>query len=112
MNKYRNTITTVDGIKFDSKREAERYMELKILCKAGVIGELELQPKFLLQEPFRNKGKCIRAITYKADFKYRDSATGKAVIEDVKGVQTEAFKIKQKLFLKLYGDQYDFQIVK
>ena len=112
MNKYRNTKSILDGITFDSKREAERYAELKLLQKSGQISDLELQPKFELQEHFKHQGKTVRAITYIADFKYLDHVTGTVVVEDVKGAVTKEFAIKKKLFLKKYGDQYDFRIVK
>lgn len=71
MSKYKNIRVMVDGIKFDSKAEAKRYVELKIREDTGHIKELKLQPKFELQPKYKNsKGQCIRAITYKADFSY------------------------------------------
>lgn len=71
MNKYHNCKVMVDGIKFDSKAEARRYAELKIMEDTGHIKELKLQPKFELQPKYKNnKGETIRAITYKADFSY------------------------------------------
>ena len=71
MNKYRNRKTIVNGIKFDSKAEANRYIELKMLERNGYIEKLILQPKFELQSKYKNnKGENIRAITYKADFSY------------------------------------------
>ena len=112
MNKYRNCKTVLDGICFDSKREAERYAELRILMKAGQIKDLILQPVFELQGKFRCRSKNYSAITYKADFQYTETATGMVVVEDVKGMETEAFKIKKKLFLRKYGDNIDFRIVK
>lgn len=112
MNKYRNRKTVVDGITFDSKREAERYAELKLLEQVGQISHLELQPVIVLQDKFKHNGKTIRAITYRADFAYRDLITNTSVIEDVKGMETEAFKLKKKMFLKKYGDSYEFRITK
>lgn len=112
MNKYRNCKTVLDGICFDSKREAERYAELNILLKAGEIKDLILQPKFELQGKFRCRDKNYPAITYKADFQYTEAATGKIVVEDVKGMETETFKLKKKLFLRKFGDTLDFRIVK
>lgn len=110
MNKYRNRKTVVNGIKFDSKAEANRYCELKILERAKQISDLELQPKFILQDSFKNqKGQTIRAITYIADFSYVEN--GKIVVEDVKGMETNEFKIKRKLFECKYKD-VDFRIVK
>lgn len=109
MNKYRNRVTVIDGIRFDSRREAIRYKELKILESAGEIAELKSQPTFQLQESFKYKNKTIRGISYKADFSYYQN--GRLVVEDVKGMETDVFKIKKKLFLKKYGD-CDFRIVR
>lgn len=111
-SKYRNKKTEYAGIRFDSKREAERYAELKLLEKAGEISHLELQPIIVLQEKFKYNGKTVRAITYRADFAYYDHAIEKAVIEDVKGMETDVFKLKKKLFLKKYGDAYEFRITR
>ena len=110
--KYGNRKTVVDGIKFDSSVEAKRYKELRLMEKARLIKDLVLQPEFLLQDKFRYNGKTERAVKYIADFKYYDVKKCVYVVEDVKGVETEAFKIKRKLFLKKYGDEYDFEIVK
>lgn len=105
-NKYNNKKVMLDGYKFDSKKEARRYQELKLLQVAGKIRDLELQPVFLLQEGFIKHLKRIRAITYVADFKYIDTESNKVIVEDVKGVKTDVFKIKYKLFLK----RYDFEL--
>ncbi|PSJ32006.1 hypothetical protein UF10_04945 [Peptostreptococcus russellii] len=91
----------LDGILFDSKKEAERYSELKMLERANLITNLELQPKFLLQEKFEYNGKVIRKIEYIADFKYIDEK-GNTVVEDVKGLKTDVYNIKKKLFLNKY----------
>lgn len=107
-NKYRAVKTYVDGIRFDSMKEARRYQELQLMERAGAIEDLELQPKFLLQESFRLDGKTHRKIEYIADFKYWDVEKGSWVVEDVKGVKTEVYKIKKKLFLKIYGEDYKF----
>ena len=111
-NKYNSHPTEVDGIKFDSIRESQRYKELKLLEAAGEISHLELQPKVILQDKFKHKGKMIRAITYKADFAYFDERNKKSVIEDVKGMETDVFKIKKKMFLKKYGDSYELKITR
>ena len=100
MNKYRNKKVQVDMYAFDSIAESRRYKELKLLEKAGEISELTLQPRFLLQEAFRKNGKSYRKIEYVADFQYIEK--GKTIVEDVKGIQTEVFKIKHKLFKKMY----------
>lgn len=102
MNKYRNKKVIVDDYVFDSIQESRRYKELKILLKAGKIQKLELQPHFLLQESFQKNGKTYRKIEYIADFKYIEN--GKTIVEDVKGLQTDVFKIKHKLFEKKYPD--------
>lgn len=100
MSKYNNKKTQIDMYVFDSTKEAKRYKELKLLERAGEIINLELQPRFLLQESFRKNDKTYRKIEYVADFKYIEN--GKTIVEDVKGLQTEVFKIKHKLFEKKY----------
>ena len=99
--KYHNTKTVADGIKFDSKLEAERYAQLKILERAGVIRDLELQPEYELIPSFRKNGKTWRRTVYKADFRYILAEDDSYIIEDVKGsteVITSIFRLKQKLF--------------
>ena len=102
MNKYRNKKVIVDDYVFDSIQESKRYKELKLLLRAKQISNLELQPHFLLQESFKKNGKTYRKIEYIADFKYIEN--GKTIIEDVKGIQTDVFKLKHKLFEKIYPD--------
>ena len=104
MSKYHSKKITVDGIKFDSKREANRYSELKLLESAGKIKDLCLQPQFTLQLPFRKNGKLIRAITYKADFAYFDMERSKNIVEDVKGYKTDVYQLKKKIFEYVYPD--------
>ncbi len=98
--KYGNkkTYDAQTGITFDSKREYERFQELRLLERVGEIRELKTQVTFELQPSFKKNGKTIRAITYIADFTYYEYDTPVLVVEDSKGVKTEAFKIKQKLF--------------
>jgi hypothetical protein len=95
---------TVDNIVFDSKAEANRYGELKILWTSGEIGDLVLQPEFVLLEPFTDReGKKHRAIKYQADFSYRTRQQPEVVIvEDVKGHKTPVYKLKKKLLLSRY----------
>lgn len=109
MNKYHNKKVQVDMYVFDSIAESKRYKELKLLEQAGEISELELQPRFLLQEGFRKNGKTFRKIEYIADFQYIEN--GKLVIEDVKGKETEVFKLKRKLFEHEYPD-YELKLIK
>lgn len=97
--KYGNKKTIIDGIKFDSKKEAKRYNELKLLEKAHIIKELELQKKFELQPKFiNNSNEHIRAIYYIADFYYYDNEQNKYIVEDVKGYRTDVYRLKKKLF--------------
>lgn len=70
MNKYKNQKIQIDRYVFDSVAEGRRYRELKILERAGEITDLQLQPKFLLQEAFKKNGKTYRKIEYIADFMY------------------------------------------
>ena len=86
---------------FDSKKEANYYTKLKILRDVGNISDLELQKKFILQDKFILNGKTYRAITYIADFVYKDDK-GMHVV-DTKGYRTEVYKIKKKLFMKKFG---------
>jgi hypothetical protein len=94
---------TFGGITFDSKAEMNRYAELLMLQRSRVICELELQPEFVLVEPFQHPilGKC-RGMKYVADFRYRQH--GGYVVEDVKGHVTEVYRIKRMLLLKKYPD--------
>lgn len=111
-NKYNAKKTVVDGIEFDSIREADRYCELKLLEKANEIRSLELQPRFLLQDKFKDRnGKTHRKIEYVADFMYINK-DDKKIVEDVKGVMTGVYKLKKKLFLNLYDSEYDFREIR
>lgn len=95
--KYRAIPTTVDGIRFASKREANRYGELKLLLRGSEIRELELQPKF----PLVVNGLLV--CTYIADFRYFDPRSGSYVIEDAKGFRTPEYIIKKKLLQAVRG---------
>lgn len=101
-SKYGNLKTEVDGIVFDSRREAHRYRELRLLERAGVIRDLRLQPAYELQAAFRKGGKHYPAIRYIADFEYVEN--NRIVIEDVKGVRTKEYRIKKKLFEARFSD--------
>lgn len=109
MNKYRNKKAVIDNIEFDSKLEANRYVELKLLQRAGKIKNLKLQPRFLLQDSFKKNGKTFRKIEYVADFQYIEN--GKTIVEDVKGMQTDVFKLKHKIFEKVYPN-LELRIIK
>lgn len=100
-SKYHNRKITVDGITFDSIREASRYKELKHEESVGLIGLLKRQVKFVLIPAHKGKIRTERACTYIADFTYyRDN---EFIVEDVKGVRTDVYKIKRKLMLDIYG---------
>jgi hypothetical protein len=101
MNKYHNKKETIDGILFDSKKEGNYYTKLKLMQNAGVIWNLELQKKFILQKGFPFNGKTIREISYYADFVYEDK-DGLHVV-DTKGYRTDVYKLKKKLFIRKYG---------
>lgn len=119
--KYRNKKVTVDGIEFDSIKEANRYAELKLLERAGKIKHLQMQVKFVVipsqyefYERYGKKGKRLKdgqrllekECVYIADFQYQDAHTGRIVVEDVKSQATkkkESYIIKRKLMLSVYG---------
>lgn len=95
ISKYRNKRTEYDGIKFDSIKEKNYYIKLKLLEKSGKIRDLKLQVKFELQPSFKFKGKTIRAINYVADFTYYEE--NKLVIVDTKGYRTKEYLLKKKM---------------
>lgn len=105
-SKYSSAKTDVDGIRFDSKKEAEFYAELKLRERAGEISHLRLQPRYLLQKAFKHEGKQYREMEYVADFEYVED--GITVVVDVKGFRTAVYMIKRKLFLYRYGDKVKF----
>lgn len=100
--KYNNKKTQVKAYVFDSALEAKRYRQLELMQQAGEISDLRLQVPFLLQESFVKNGKTYRKIEYIADFVYYDNKLKKTIVEDTKGIKTDVFKIKQKLFEKQY----------
>lgn len=106
-NKYHNKPTEIDGIKFQSKKEARRYAELKLLQKAGEISDLELQKPFILQPGFVHEGKKIQPIKYVADFVYTDIKARRInVVEDVKSPATrkdKVYQLKKKMMLYVHG---------
>lgn len=99
-SKYHSQKTEIDGIVFDSKGEAKRYQELKLLQKNRIITSLELQKRIELQPSFTYNGKTERAINYVADFYYYDNEKGTIVIEDFKGFKTPEYLIKRKMLIK------------
>lgn len=105
-SKYSSAKTDIDGIRFDSKKEAEFYAELKLREKVGEITHLRLQPRYLLQEAFKHDGKQYNKMEYVADFEYIEN--GETVVIDVKGFKTAVYMLKKKLFLYKYGDKVKF----
>ncbi|GHT86788.1 hypothetical protein AGMMS49543_20840 [Betaproteobacteria bacterium] len=110
-SKYRAVKTVVNGITFSSKKEAKRYNILLAQQQAGEISSLQLQPIFELQEGFKMGKRKISAIKYIADFSYQRADTGAVVVEDVKGMKTRVYSLKKKMFLKKYGEMYEFMEV-
>ena len=95
--KYGNVPTSINGRSFHSKKEARRYMDLLALQAAGLIRDLETQPKFRLDIG------GVHVCSYIADFQYFDVPRGAIVVEDVKGMRTEVYKLKAKLMLAIHG---------
>lgn len=115
-SKYKAQKTTIDGITFDSKKEAQRWCELRLLERAGAIRNLQRQVPFEIIPPFTEtverygkKGQRLadriktieKACYYKADFTYYED--GKLVVEDTKGFKTGEYIIKRKLMLQKFG---------
>ena len=106
-SKYKSVKTEVDGIIFDSKKEAKRYKELRLLEKEGLVSNLKLQVPYLLcpaQLGADYNGKQItlrREMKYIADFVYK--VDGVEVINDAKGYRTKEYKQKKNLMKKIYG---------
>ena len=101
--KYGNRKVFFDGIEFDSKKEMNRYAELKILERAKEIKNLQTQVKFTLIPAQRINGKVVeRECSYIADFVYHEN-DGTVVVEDTKGFKTKDYIIKKKLMLWVHG---------
>lgn len=102
MPKYGNRKIIRDGIEFDSIKECQRYCELKLMQRAGVISDLQMQVSFELIPSQRIDGKVAeRAVNYIADFVYQQN--GQKVVEDTKGYKTPEYIIKRKLMLHIHG---------
>nr|UVX95713.1 MAG: Protein of unknown function (DUF1064) [Bacteriophage sp.] len=100
-SKYHAKKTCVDGITFDSRREADRYLILKSMEEDGTIEDLRRQVRYELIPAFDVDGKHFRPVFYVADFVYTED--GKEVVEDVKGMRTDVYRLKSKLFARRYG---------
>ncbi|MRG86986.1 DUF1064 domain-containing protein [Salinibacillus xinjiangensis] len=110
-NKYGNHKIKVDGHTFDSKKEAQFYQELIYRKRVGEIKGFTLQPRYELLEGFKKQNKTYRKMEYVADFEI-EHLDGSIEVVDIKGHETEGFKLKRKLFdykypLKLSVLAYD-----
>jgi len=103
-HKYGARPRTVDGIRFDSTREAQRYADLRILERAGLIAALEIHPRFPI-DVRGPAGELVNCGTYTADFRYQDLGTGELVIEDVKSppTRTTAYRLRKRLIEAIHG---------
>lgn len=102
-SKYHARKTVVDGITFDSKKEAKRYGELKLMERAGAIKDLQRQVRYELIPAFNVDGKHYRPTGYVADFVYTDCKTGEKIVEDCKEYRTDVYRLKAKLFAHKFG---------
>ena len=104
-NKYHARMTTVCGRTFDSKREAEVYLELLAQKQAGEIVRIGFQPSYTLLAGFvDNTGKKQRPITYTADF-FVTYADGRSEVIEVKGMRTRDYLLRKKLFLHMMREK-------
>jgi hypothetical protein len=101
MSKYGAKKTTIDGITFSSKAEANRYLQLIMLGKAKKITDLQLQVKYELAPSVVIQGRKRPPIRYVADFVYMQD--GKQVTEDVKGMETPVYRLKRHLMATVHG---------
>jgi hypothetical protein len=95
--KYGAIKTTVDGITFDSKKEAARYVQLRNMQAVGKIEDLQMQVRYRLEV------NGLKIADYIADFVYFDTTKARPIVEDVKGVRTAVYRIKKKLMEALHG---------
>lgn len=106
-HKYHAKPTAIGGHRFDSQREARRWMELQLLERAYQIEDLERQPVFPLHvvKLYRTGWPIEIAMVgkYIADFQYTDVQTGEIVTEDVKGFKTSTYRLKKKLAENIHG---------
>ena len=109
MTKYHAKRTEVNGIIFDSKIEADRFLQLQLLEKSDTIDSLKLQPEFQISQGWINPqtGEKVRSRFYVGDFMYHDKILERVVVEDVKGMETPEFRLKWDLVKSQYP-QYLF----
>lgn len=107
-SKYYAVPAVVDGIRFASTKEARRYQELRWLEAAGVVRDLERQPRYALEVFELHRGAAGAIVPcghYTADFRYVDVATGAVVVEDVKSraTATTAYRLRKRLIEAIHG---------
>lgn len=105
-SKYRNVkFKDENGIKWDSKKEYKRYLELKERENKGEISNLRRQVTYQVMPRLTDENGKFKyhPIKYVADFVYTDNAAGKEIVEDAKGIKTEIYKIKKKLMYFIHG---------
>ena len=106
MNKYLNKRTEIDGTKFMSLKEGNRYSELKMLERTGRISGLKCHPRYLILPAYKG----LRKRYYEADFEYMEN--GRTIVEDVKSPITkknQLYRLKRQMFLVTYGNDYEFR---
>lgn len=110
MTKYRSRKTVINGITFASKLEAERYQQLRLLQKSGIIRDLVLQPEFQIFRGYVDPetGAKTRSRFYVADFQYTDVEAHKVIVEDTKGIETDVFRLKWDYVRSEYP-QFEFR---
>ena len=104
-NKYGAKKLIIDGETFDSRMEARRWRELRLLQRSGEIAGLQRQVKYVLIPAQKDdSGHVIeRPVSYIADFVYRNVRSGEQVVEDAKGARTKEYIIKRKLMMWVHG---------
>lgn len=102
--KYANEITMVDGVRFDSRAEANRWLELRTMEADGKITDLRRQVRYVLVPATpRPSGGVEREKAYVADFVHVDARTGRTVVTDVKGAEPAVWALKRALMLHVHG---------
>ena len=110
--KYRNNKPFAYGREWDSEKEKNRYEELLLLEKSGLISELKLQFRFLIVDTVKGFGRTLCKRYYYADFAYKERGNDKLVVEDVKSEGTKdnsVYRLKRQIVLDKYGDSIDFR---
>lgn len=103
MSKYKNRKTVLNGETFDSAAECRRYQALLLMQRAGLIKDLTRQVSFVLAPKTVIHGKPKRSLIYRADFGYTETETGQKIVEDVKGMITDVYKVKRHLMMTIYN---------